>query len=271
MCCRCSTCCERRASSSASSRTAAATSTRSSRTTALDGRRRHRLGGARPDETAPDDLPGDAARSSSVEPARRAMVGDSPEDDVEGALAAGSARVPARPRRTAIRSGGAPARPVRAARGARPACSDQVRSRCARVGHLVDRRRRAAAGEVFTPGLFVLGPVALAAVAAAIASLRRGRHARAADRLHRRFDRVARRCSGRSRAAHLRMPAAIRTGTAALSARRRSCSSGSTPTAAGSRSAARTGRRGRTRRAGDRARRDVEVVKIEGATALVYE
>ena len=45
-------------------------------------------GAPRQDEAAPDDLPG-GARRIGVEPAEAAMVGDSPEDDIEGARALG--------------------------------------------------------------------------------------------------------------------------------------------------------------------------------------
>ena len=78
-------------------------------------------------------------------------------------------------------------------------------------------------GEIATPGLFFLGPIALAAVAAAIvAAARRGLGSQlivfAVGSV------ASLRSSGRSRARHLRMPAAMRTGTAALvGARRRSC------------------------------------------------
>src|SRR5437868_14757338 len=72
-----------------------------------------------------------------------------------------------------------------------------------------------AVGEVFTPGLFFLGPVALAAVAAALASV-----AGAAVWLQLVVFAAGSFASlGLLRPiarAHLRMPAAIRTGTAAL-------------------------------------------------------
>jgi membrane protein implicated in regulation of membrane protease activity len=126
-------------------------------------------------------------------------------------------------------------------------------------------------GEIFTPGLFFLGPVALAAVAAAIAALIglgvalqlvvfiAGSIATVA------FLRpVARR--------HLRMPAALRTGTAALEGTKavvlqRVDVHGGRVRIGGEEWSARAYMEDQVFEPGTR----VEVVKIEGATALVYE
>jgi membrane protein implicated in regulation of membrane protease activity len=126
-------------------------------------------------------------------------------------------------------------------------------------------------GEIFTPGLFFLGPVALAAVAAAVAALIglgvalqlvvfiAGSIATVA------FLRpVARR--------HLRMPAALRTGTAALEGTKavvlqRVDVHGGRVRIGGEEWSARAYVEDQVFEPGTR----VEVVKIEGATALVYE
>jgi membrane protein implicated in regulation of membrane protease activity len=126
-------------------------------------------------------------------------------------------------------------------------------------------------GEIFTPGLFFLGPVALAAVAAAVAALIglgvalqlvvfiAGSIATVA------FLRpVARR--------HLRMPAALRTGTAALEGTKavvlqRVDVHGGRVRIGGEEWSARAYMEDQVFEPGTR----VEVVKIEGATALVYE
>lgn len=128
-----------------------------------------------------------------------------------------------------------------------------------------------AVGEVFTPGLFFLGPIALAALVAmlvaifgagpviqlivfiggSIASLALVRP-------------IAR--------AHLRMPAELRTGTAALTGARavvlqRVDVDGGRVRIGGEEWSARAFMDGEVYEPGDR----VEVVKIEGATALVYQ
>ena len=126
-------------------------------------------------------------------------------------------------------------------------------------------------GEIFTPGLFFLGPVALAGVAAAVAALIglgvalqlvvfiAGSIATVA------FLRpVARR--------HLRMPAALRTGTAALEGTKavvlqRVDVHGGRVRIGGEEWSARAYVEDQVFEPGTR----VEVVKIEGATALVYE
>ncbi|MHB8470103.1 MAG: NfeD family protein [Gaiellaceae bacterium] len=128
-----------------------------------------------------------------------------------------------------------------------------------------------AVGEIFTPGLFFLGPVALAAVASAVAAV-----AGAAVWLQLITFVLASlgslavlRPLARS---HLKMPAALRTGTAALE--------GAKATVL----ARVDGNGGRVRIGGEEwsARAfmpdqvyepgmQVEVMKIEGATALVYE
>jgi membrane protein implicated in regulation of membrane protease activity len=126
-------------------------------------------------------------------------------------------------------------------------------------------------GEIFTPGLFFLGPVALAAVAAALVALFgpgvvaqlivfiAGSIATVA------FLRpIARR--------HLHMPAALRTGTAALEGTKaivlqRVDASGGRVRIGGEEWSARAYMEDQVLEPGTR----VDVVKIEGATALVYE
>ena len=128
-----------------------------------------------------------------------------------------------------------------------------------------------AVGEIFTPGLFVLGPVALAAVAAGIlAAIGLGAIAQVV---------VFIACSIGSLAlvrpiarAHLRVPSALRTGTAALSGARavvlkRVDADGGLVKIGGEEWSARAYMEGQVFEPGTR----VEVVKIEGATALVYD
>jgi membrane protein implicated in regulation of membrane protease activity len=128
-----------------------------------------------------------------------------------------------------------------------------------------------AVGEIFTPGMFFLGPVALAAVlaglvdglgggavlqvivfiAGAVASLLLIRP-------------IAK--------AHLRMPAELRTGTAALTGAKavvlqRVDRDGGRVRIGGEEWSARAYMDGEVYEPGDR----VEIVKIEGATALVYQ
>jgi membrane protein implicated in regulation of membrane protease activity len=126
-------------------------------------------------------------------------------------------------------------------------------------------------GEIFTPGMFFLGPVALAAVAAAVVALVgvgvalqlvvfiAGSVATVA------FLRpIARR--------HLHMPAALRTGTAALEGTKavvlqRVDANGGRVRIGGEEWSARAYMEDQVLEPGTR----VEVVKIDGATALVYE
>jgi membrane protein implicated in regulation of membrane protease activity len=126
-------------------------------------------------------------------------------------------------------------------------------------------------GELFTPGMFFLGPVALAAVGAAVVALVglgvafqlivfiAGSVATVA------FLRpIARR--------HLHMPAALRTGTAALEGTKavvlqRVDVNGGRVRIGGEEWSARAYMEDQVLEPGTR----VEVVKIEGATALVYE
>ena len=126
-------------------------------------------------------------------------------------------------------------------------------------------------GEIFTPGMFFLGPVALAALAAAVVALLDvgvvgqllafviGSVATVA------FLRpIAKR--------HLHMPAALRTGTAALEGTKavvlqRVDVNGGRVRIGGEEWSARAYMEDQVLEPGTR----VEVVKIEGATALVYE
>jgi membrane protein implicated in regulation of membrane protease activity len=128
-----------------------------------------------------------------------------------------------------------------------------------------------AIGEVFTPGLFFLGPVALAAVVAGVAAavglgvvvqLLVFIAGSVASVLFLRP--IAR--------AHLHMPAALRTGTAALEGRKavvvqRVDVNGGRVRIGGEEWSARAYMEDQVLEPGAR----VEVVKIEGATALVYE
>lgn len=128
-----------------------------------------------------------------------------------------------------------------------------------------------AIGEVFTPGMFFLGPVALAAVAGAVAAA-----VGAAAWLQLAvFIAGAAASIGLLRPiarAHLRMPAAIRTGTAALEGAhavvlQRVDRDGGRVRIGGEEWSARAYMPDQVIEPGTR----VEVVKIEGATALVYE
>jgi membrane protein implicated in regulation of membrane protease activity len=127
-----------------------------------------------------------------------------------------------------------------------------------------------AVGEIFTPGLFFLGPVALAAVVAGIVAL-----------LGAGFVVQLIVFIGASIAsvglirpiakAHLRVPAQLRTGTAALTGAKavvlqRVDSDGGRVRIGGEEWTARSYMEGQVFDPGSR----VEVVKIEGATALVY-
>jgi len=128
-----------------------------------------------------------------------------------------------------------------------------------------------AIGEIFTPGLFFLGPVALAAVAAAVASvfgaavwLQLVVFAAGSFASLGLLRPIAR--------AHLSMPAAIRTGTAALEGARavvlqRVDQNGGRVRIGGEEWSARSYMPDQVLEPGAQ----VEVVKIEGATALVYE
>jgi membrane protein implicated in regulation of membrane protease activity len=128
-----------------------------------------------------------------------------------------------------------------------------------------------AVGEIFTPGLFFLGPVALAAVGSAVAAALGGAAwlqlvvfiagATASIGLLRPIAR-----------AHLRMPVAIRTGAAALEGAhavvlQRVDAQGGRVKIGGEEWSARAYMPDQVIEAGT----PVEVVKIEGATALVYE
>jgi membrane protein implicated in regulation of membrane protease activity len=128
-----------------------------------------------------------------------------------------------------------------------------------------------AVGEIFTPGLFFLGPVALAAVAAGIVDLLGGSAilqvvvfiagAVASVLLIRPIAK-----------SHLRVPAPLRTGTAALTGTKalvlqRVDADGGRVKIGGEEWSARAFMDGEVYEPGER----VEVVKIEGATALVYQ
>jgi membrane protein implicated in regulation of membrane protease activity len=128
-----------------------------------------------------------------------------------------------------------------------------------------------AVGEIFTPGLFFLGPIAIAAVVAAIVSLVVSAvwvqllvFAGATLASLALLRPIAR--------AHLRMPPALRTGTAALQGARavvlqRVDKHGGRVKIGGEEWSARAYMPDQVLEAGT----EVEVVKIEGATALVYE
>ena len=129
-----------------------------------------------------------------------------------------------------------------------------------------------ALGELATPGLFFLGPVALATIACAASSRSRRTRVAAGARLH------PRRARGRSpilrpiARAHLQMPALTRTGTAALVGARalvleRVDVNGGRVRIGGEEWSARAYMDDQVLEPGAR----VEVAKIEGATALVYE
>ena len=128
-----------------------------------------------------------------------------------------------------------------------------------------------AVGELLTPGMFFLGPVALAAVAAGIVSL-----VGAAAWLQLIvFIAVSMASLGVLRPiarAHIRMPALTRTGTAALVGSKavvlqRVDANGGRVRIGGEEWSARAYLDDQVLEPGTR----VEVVKIEGATALVYE
>jgi len=127
-----------------------------------------------------------------------------------------------------------------------------------------------AVGEIFTPGLFFLGPVALAAIAAALSAV-----AGAAIWLQLVVFVAASFASvwliRPIAKAHLRLPAAIRTGTAALEGARatvlqRVDSNGGRVRIGGEEWSARAYVPDQVLEPGTQ----VEVVKIDGATALVY-
>jgi membrane protein implicated in regulation of membrane protease activity len=128
-----------------------------------------------------------------------------------------------------------------------------------------------AVGEIFTPGLFFLGPVALAAVAAAVAAV----FGAAAWLQLVVFVAGSLASLGLLRPiarAHLSMPKAIRTGTAALEGTRalvlqRVDQNGGRVRIGGEEWSARAYMPDQVLEPGTQ----VEVVKIEGATALVYE
>jgi membrane protein implicated in regulation of membrane protease activity len=128
-----------------------------------------------------------------------------------------------------------------------------------------------AVGEILTPGLFFLGPVALAAVVAALAAV-----AGAAVWLQLVFFALASLASlGFLRPlarAHLRMPPALRTGTAALQGAKavvlqRVDETGGRVKIGGEEWSARAYMPDQVLEPGTQ----VEVVEIQGATALVYE
>jgi len=128
-----------------------------------------------------------------------------------------------------------------------------------------------AVGEIFTPGLFFLGPVALAALASMIVALAGG--GAVLELIVFIVGAVASVALIRPIAkAHLRVPAALRTGTDALTGAkavvlRRVDADGGLVRIGGEEWTARAYMEGQVFEPGDR----VEVVKIEGATALVYE
>jgi membrane protein implicated in regulation of membrane protease activity len=126
-------------------------------------------------------------------------------------------------------------------------------------------------GEILTPGMFFLGPVALAAVAAAVVALVGAGVA---------FQLLAFIIGSIATVAflrpiakrHLHMPAALRTGTAALEGTKavvlqRVDVNGGRVRIGGEEWSARAYMEDQVLEPGTR----VEVVKIEGATALVYE
>jgi membrane protein implicated in regulation of membrane protease activity len=128
-----------------------------------------------------------------------------------------------------------------------------------------------AVGEIFTPGLFILGPVAVAALVAAFVAL--AGVGAIAQVLVFIAGSVASLVLIRPIAkAHLRMPSAIRTGTAALTGAKavvlqRVDADGGRVRIGGEEWSARAYMDGQVFEPGAR----VEVVKIEGATALVYQ
>jgi membrane protein implicated in regulation of membrane protease activity len=128
-----------------------------------------------------------------------------------------------------------------------------------------------AVGEIFTPGAFFLGPVALAAVAALVVALAGA--GVVAQLIVFIVGSVASLALIRPIAkSHLHMPVALRTGTAALEGAKAVVlqqvdSDGGRVRIGGEEWSARAYMEGQVYAAGTR----VEVVKIEGATALVYE
>ena len=128
-----------------------------------------------------------------------------------------------------------------------------------------------AVGEIFTPGLFFLGPIALAAAAAALAAVAGA--AVAIQLLVFAGASVASLAILRPLArAHLRMPPALRTGTAALQGARavvlqRVDAHGGRVKIGGEEWSARAYMPDQVLEPGT----SVEVVEIQGATALVYE
>ena len=128
-----------------------------------------------------------------------------------------------------------------------------------------------AVGEIFTPGMFFLGPVALAAVAAAIlAALGAGAAVQLIVFIAASIASVA--LIRPIAKAHLRVPSHLRTGTAALTGAKavvlqRVDSDGGRVKIGGEEWSARSYMEGNVYEPGAR----VEVVKIEGATALVYQ
>jgi membrane protein implicated in regulation of membrane protease activity len=128
-----------------------------------------------------------------------------------------------------------------------------------------------AVGEIFTPGLFFLGPVALAAVAAGVVALL------GVGSIGQLIVFIAGAVGSvlviRPIArAHLKIPSQLRTGTAALSGAKavvlkRVDADGGLVRIGGEEWTARAYMEGQVLEPGAR----VEVVKIEGATALVYE
>jgi membrane protein implicated in regulation of membrane protease activity len=128
-----------------------------------------------------------------------------------------------------------------------------------------------AVGEIFTPGLFFLGPVALAAAAAAVAAVA------GAGAVVQAIVFVAGALASLAvlrpiARAHLRMPHAIRTGTAALVGAKavvlqRVDATGGRVKIGGEEWSARSFADGEVFEPGQQ----VEVAEIQGATALVYE
>jgi membrane protein implicated in regulation of membrane protease activity len=128
-----------------------------------------------------------------------------------------------------------------------------------------------AVGEIFTPGLFFLGPVALAALAAAIfAALGAGAVVQLIVFIAGSIASVA--LIRPIAKAHLHVPSPLRTGTAALTGTKavvlqRVDVNGGRVKIGGEEWSARAYMEGEIYEPGSR----VEVVKIEGATALVYQ
>ena len=202
-----------------------------------------------------------------VAPGEAVMVGDTVEDDVEGALAVGmrailvdrDGRYPDGPDRLADLRG--------AARGAR------AHTRVTVVAFIVwvVVAIALAIGEVLTPGLFFLGPVALAAVAAAVGALA------GAGTVGSFIIFIV--CSIASLAflrpiarRHVRLPALSRTGTDALVGRkgivtRRVDAAGGRIRIGGEEWSARAYLDGQAFAEGQ----TVDVIQIEGVTALVAE